>query len=274
MDSSKPDIRASRSLFAARLPKPRRTPGVQAGDRRGSRRGYAKGPDDQVPYAWWSASSIPATSGVYLVQVAATTEEIEAQMTAVRVSISSSVSGSSLWCWSASSALQLRYGLLAASTSSGRRVTSIRRGETEKIDGVFPSRHRPPGERTEPDDRRKPGCRRTRAHAGGQPRARAEDAAQRDRQRGGRSTRCAVLREGQRAGRPSCAISSPITSSARARRSRPARSAAPRTSTSVVQSGLVRTFEKIYRDRGLTFAELGAPTASAFLGESVRIWRK
>ena len=75
--------------------------------------------------------------GVFLVQVAATTEEIDAQMNQFDLDLCISF-GILALVLVGSSALQLRYGLLPLRRLQ-EGVTSIRRGETEKIDGVFPS---------------------------------------------------------------------------------------------------------------------------------------
>ena len=77
LDGSDPQIRSSRSLFAARLPR-LADAGVPAG-LGGSRRGYARGPDDR-PLRMVERVIDTGDDGIYLVQVAATTEEIDAQM--------------------------------------------------------------------------------------------------------------------------------------------------------------------------------------------------
>ena len=82
LDAPKPEIRSSRSLFAAKLPRLSDF-GVAAGAG-GARRGYAKGPDDRILRM---AERVIDTGdqGIYLVQVAATTEEIDAANLSLRI---------------------------------------------------------------------------------------------------------------------------------------------------------------------------------------------
>ena len=133
LDGSKPEIKASRSLFAARLPRLADS-GVPSG-MGGSRRGYVKGPDDR---ALRMVERVIDTGdqGIYLVQVAATTDEIEAQMHRFEVELAVTFAILAI-VLAASSALALRYGLMPL-----RRlqlgVASIRRGDSERIGGVYP----------------------------------------------------------------------------------------------------------------------------------------
>ena len=98
------------------------------------RRGYAKGPDER-PLRMVERVIDTGDQGVYLVQVAATTEEIEGQMMQFDLDLTTSF-GILALVLVGSSALQLRYGLLPLRRLQ-EGVTAIRRGETEKIDGVF-----------------------------------------------------------------------------------------------------------------------------------------
>ncbi|MCC2099915.1 MAG: sensor histidine kinase, partial [Hyphomicrobiales bacterium] len=75
LDSEKPQIRASRSLFAARLPRLAES-GVPA-DIGGARAGYGAGPDKRTLRIVERQISV-GDAGLYLVQVAATTEDLEA----------------------------------------------------------------------------------------------------------------------------------------------------------------------------------------------------
>ena len=77
LDVPKTEIRSSRSLFAAKLPRLCDS-GVPAGPA-GARRGYATGPDDRVVRMLERVIDT-GDQGIYLIQVAATTEEIEAQI--------------------------------------------------------------------------------------------------------------------------------------------------------------------------------------------------
>ncbi len=133
LDGSKPEIKASRSLFAARLP--RLADSGVPGGMGGSRRGYVNGPDDR---ALRMVERVIDTGdqGIFLVQVAATTDEIEAQMRRFEVELAVTFAILAI-VLAASSALALRYGLMPL-----RRlqlgVASIRRGDSEKIEGVYP----------------------------------------------------------------------------------------------------------------------------------------
>ena len=77
LDSTEPNIQSSRSLFAARLPQLAAN-GVPAGVG-GARSGYVKGPDDKLLRI---VERIIDTGdkGIFLVQVAATTAEMEAEV--------------------------------------------------------------------------------------------------------------------------------------------------------------------------------------------------
>ena len=105
-DGANPDIRASRSLFASRLPRLADL-GVAAG-MGGARRGYVAGPDDR-PLRMVERIIDTGDQGIYLVQVAATTDEIEAQMSSFELSLLISFAVLAV-VLVASSAVQLRNG--------------------------------------------------------------------------------------------------------------------------------------------------------------------
>jgi signal transduction histidine kinase len=133
LDVAKPEIRSSRSLFAAKLPRLSDF-GVAAGVG-GARRGYAKGPDDRVLRM---AERIIDTGdqGIYLVQVAATTEDIDRQISRFEFDLVVTFAVLAL-ALVISSAVQLRYGLKPL-WQLQEGVAAIRRGEAEKIEGDFP----------------------------------------------------------------------------------------------------------------------------------------
>lgn len=133
LDGEKPDVRASKSLFAERLPAlaDLHVPLLPGG----VRRGYAPGPDDR------SLRIVERTidagdDGRYLVQVAAPADEVTADITGFNLSLTLvfvllglALVGSSL--------LQLRFGLRPLRRiRSG--VAAIRRGEGERIEGRYP----------------------------------------------------------------------------------------------------------------------------------------
>ncbi len=133
LDVPKPEIRSSRSLFAAKLPR-LTGPGVVAGPG-GVRRGYAIGPDDRV-LRLRERTIDTGDQGTYLVQVAATTEEIEAQISRFEFDLVITFAILAL-ALVASAAAQLRYGLKPL-WQLQEAVAAIRRGEAEKIGGDFP----------------------------------------------------------------------------------------------------------------------------------------
>jgi signal transduction histidine kinase len=133
LDVPKPEIRNSRSLFAAKLPRLADS-GVAAGAD-GSRRGYAKGPDDRV-LRMRERIIDTGDQGIYLVQVAATIEEIEAQISRFEFDLVITFAVLAL-ALVVSAAAQLRYGLKPL-WQLQEGVAAIRRGEAEKIEGNFP----------------------------------------------------------------------------------------------------------------------------------------
>ncbi|HWG05426.1 MAG TPA: ATP-binding protein [Beijerinckiaceae bacterium] len=138
LDGDDPQIQSSRSLFAARLPR-LADAGVRAGVG-GSRSGYAIGPDDRrLRIDERVIDTID--SGVYLVQVAATTEDIEAEIFHFNLALIATflVLGLSLV---GMIALQVRYGLRPLRLLQDQ-VASIRRGTSERIVGSFSDDLRP-----------------------------------------------------------------------------------------------------------------------------------
>src|SRR3984893_7887385 len=133
LDVPKPEIRSSRSLFAAKLPR-LSDAGVAAGAG-GARKGYAKGPDDQV-LRMRERIIDTGDQGIYLVQLAATTEEIEAQISRFEFDLVITFAVLAL-ALVVSAAAQLRYGLKPL-WQLQEGVAAIRRGKVEKIEGDFP----------------------------------------------------------------------------------------------------------------------------------------
>jgi signal transduction histidine kinase len=132
IDTEKPVIRSSRSLFAALLPRLADS-GVPAG-MGGARRGYAIGPDRRRLRILERVIDT-GDNGIYLMQVAGATDDIEAAIgrfdlyvivTFVLLAMALIVS----------SAAQLRYGL-APLRQLQEGVAAIRRGESETITGAL-----------------------------------------------------------------------------------------------------------------------------------------
>lgn len=110
LDLQKPEIRNSRSLFAAQLPRLSDT-GIAAGVG-GARKGYVTERDDRVLRI---VERIIDTGdqGIYLIQVAATTEEAEAEISNFERQLGLTFAALAL-ALIISSALQLRYSLRQA----------------------------------------------------------------------------------------------------------------------------------------------------------------
>ena len=132
LDGDKQDIKSSRSLFAARLPK-LADQNIPAGIG-GTRKGYVKGPDDRTLRLVERIIDL-GDQGIYLVQVAATPESMdvdiahfEFELIITFVLLAAALVGSSV--------LQLHYGLLPLRRFH-EGVAAIRRGEREAIEGAF-----------------------------------------------------------------------------------------------------------------------------------------
>ncbi len=132
LDADKPEFRASRSLFAAQLPRLSRL-GVQAG-LGGSRSGYATGPEGRRIRIVEREIDI-GDSGIYLVQVAATTEEVEAQIWWFDVSLALTFAVLAI-ALAGAAVLQVRFGLRPLRALQDE-VSSIRQGERDRIEGRF-----------------------------------------------------------------------------------------------------------------------------------------
>lgn len=138
LDVEKPDVRASRSLFAAKLPR-LSDAGMPAGPG-GARRGYVKGPDDRL-LRMVERIIDTGDQGIYLVQVAATPKELEDQISSFEFDLAVTFAG--LACaLILSLAAQLHFGLKPLRTLQ-EGVAAIRRGEAERIEGDFPQDLRP-----------------------------------------------------------------------------------------------------------------------------------
>ncbi len=128
-----PLIRSSRSLFAARLP--RLADYGMGADSTGLRRGFAPGPDGRDLRMVEQVIDI-GPEGQWLVQVAATTDDFELRirnfiwsLTIAFVALGLALVGTT--------ALQVRYGLRPLRRLQDE-VAAIRRGDSEKIEGAFP----------------------------------------------------------------------------------------------------------------------------------------
>ena len=133
LDTDKPQIRASRSLFAAELPRLADL-GVAPG-LGGSRRGYATGPEGRLVRIVEREIDV-GDSGIYLVQVAATTDEVEYQIWQFELALTLTFAILAI-ALAGAAAMQVRFGLRPLRALRDE-VSAIRQGQSEKIEGRFP----------------------------------------------------------------------------------------------------------------------------------------
>ncbi len=133
LDVDPPQIIASHSLFASRLP--RLTDAQSALDADGRRRGVVEGPDKK-PLRMLERSIDAGDQGRYLVQVAATTQSVDGQVAQFEIDLGVTflLLGVLLV---AAMAFQARYGLRPLRRLR-RGVIAVRRGQAETIAGEFP----------------------------------------------------------------------------------------------------------------------------------------
>jgi signal transduction histidine kinase len=127
-------IKASRSLFAARLPKLSDL-GVPA-EIGGARRGSALGPDGRMLRIVERVIDV-GDAGVYLVQVAAAAEETEQQIARFRLALAIAFSLLAI-ALALATAFQVGFGLRPLRLLRAE-LASIRRGGRERIEGRYPS---------------------------------------------------------------------------------------------------------------------------------------
>jgi signal transduction histidine kinase len=134
LDDEAHEIKASRSLFAARLPRlsDLRVP-AEVG---GVRRGVAMGPDGRMLRIVERIIDV-GDIGVYLVQVAATTEETENQIARFRLSLITAFALLAI-ALALATAFQVRFGLRPLRLLQ-RELSLIRRGARGRIEGVYPT---------------------------------------------------------------------------------------------------------------------------------------
>jgi signal transduction histidine kinase len=134
LDDQAHEIKASRSLFAGRLPKLSDL-GVAA-ETGGFRRGFARGPDGRYLRIVERVIDVGDT-GIYLVQVAASLEEMEEQIARFRLELTIAFAALAI-ALAIGAAIQVRFGLRPLRLLQ-RELTSIRRGERDRIAGQYPT---------------------------------------------------------------------------------------------------------------------------------------
>jgi signal transduction histidine kinase len=126
-------IKSSRSLYTSRLPKLADL-GVEAG-LGGARAGHAHGPDERVLRILERVIDA-GDDGIYLVQVAATTADLDAEIGRFQLGLAFTFALLAL-ALAGSSVLQVLYGLKPL-RQLREAVAAIRRGHAERIGGAFP----------------------------------------------------------------------------------------------------------------------------------------
>jgi signal transduction histidine kinase len=258
LDTDKPEIRASRSLFTSELPRLADL-GVPPG-LGGSRRGFATGPEGQRLRIVEREIDV-GDSGIYLVQVAATTEEVEYQIWQFELALTVTFAILAV-ALAGAAALQVRFGLRPL-RNLREEVVAIRQGESERIEGRFPEDLAPlAGELNLLIASNREILERARTQVGNLAHA--------------LKTPLSVLINEART--ESSPLASKVSEQAtvmrdqvtwyldRARAAARAAVIGAASEVEPVVSGLVRTFEKIYAERGISFAAEIDP-ALRFRGE-------
>lgn len=138
LDAHPPDIRVSKSLFASQLPRLQLVRNDGAGGAVAS--GYVTGPGDRS-LRMLEREIDAGDEGRFLVQVAANADVIQAQKRTFEVGLAVTFLTLAL-ALIGSMALAVRYGLRPLRGLKDR-VAAIRRGEAERIDGEFPEEVEP-----------------------------------------------------------------------------------------------------------------------------------
>jgi signal transduction histidine kinase len=133
LDAEKPEVQASRSLFAASLPR-LADEGIPA-EEGGLRRASIKGPDDR-PLRLVERVLDTEGNGIYLVQVAASITDLEAQIRRFELALAVTFALLAL-ALVGTTAFQVRFGLRPLRQLEAG-IAEIRRGETDRVEGAFP----------------------------------------------------------------------------------------------------------------------------------------
>src|SRR5277367_5448743 len=132
LDTPKPELHSSRSLWDSNLPRVAATEDASAG---GYRKGYAQGPED-VRLRLVERNVDLADEGRYLIQVAGDASEIDEEMLSFDRTIGgifAALAGALLL----TTALQVRFGLSPLKRIS-ESLAAIRSGHAERLEGEFP----------------------------------------------------------------------------------------------------------------------------------------
>jgi signal transduction histidine kinase len=132
-DVDPPDITTSISLFGGRLPRIEEVTTTVNG--KDPSEGYVTGPDERRLRMLERSLEMP-DGAKYLVQIAANSEEIEANVESFRWAMTVSFALLAL-ALGVTTAFQVRFGLLPLARLSNA-IGAIRRGATDRIDGRYP----------------------------------------------------------------------------------------------------------------------------------------
>jgi signal transduction histidine kinase len=259
LDVDRPEIRTSRSLFATQLPGLGET---DAGQERGAvRSGYVVGPGDR-PLRMIEREIDAGEEGRYLVQVAANADVIQTQIERFEYALAATFLVLAI-ALLGSTALAVRFGLRPLRVLR-EGLAAIRRGEAERISGEFPQDVAPlAAEINLLLDANRGVVERARTQVGNLAHALKTPLSVIVNEADSNSPKLAdKVRE--QAGVMRRQVSFYLD---RARAAARARAAGAATEVRPVIEGLVRTFEKVYRDRALSFS-IEAPDGLRFRGET------
>ena len=257
LDTPKPEVRASKSLFGSQLP---RLPAAAAGPDNFAR-GYVTGPGDK-PLRVIEREIDAGEEGRFLIQVAANADVMQAQVVQFEYALSATflVLAAALI---GSTALAVRFGLRPLRQLRDGLI-AIRRGESERIAGEFPEDLAPlAAELNLLLDANREVVRRARTQVGNLAHA--------------LKTPLSVIVNEADAKSPT--LADKVSEQAeimtrqvtfyldRARAAARATSVGISTEFAPVLDGLVRTFQKVYRERAVRF-DASAPPGLRFRGEA------
>ncbi len=257
LDTPKPEVRTSKSLFGSQLP--RLSVAVAAPDN--FARGYVTGPGDK-PLRVIERAIDAGEDGRFLILVAANADVMQAQVVQFEYALSATFLALAA-ALIGSTALAVRFGLRPLRRLR-EALSAIRRGEAERIAGQYPEDLAPlAAELNLLLDANREVVRRARTQVGNLAHA--------------LKTPLSVIVNEADAKSPTLAekvaeqaevMTRQVTFYLdRARAAARATSMGVSTEFSPVLDGLVRTFQKVYRDRGVTFEAHAAP-AIRFRGEA------
>ncbi len=259
LDLDRPEIRTSRSLFATQLPSLGES---DAEEERGSvRRGYVVGPGDR-PLRMIAREIDAGEEGRYLIQVAAIADVIQTQIERFEYALAATFLVLAV-ALLGSTALAVRFGLRPLRVLQ-QGLAAIRRGEAERISGEFPQDVAPlAAEVNLLLDANRGVVERARTQVGNLAHALKTPLSVIVNEADSNSPKLAdKVRE--QAGVMRRQVSFYLD---RARAVARAGAAGSATEVRPVIEGLVRTFEKVYRDRPLSFS-IVAQDGLRFRGES------